>query len=76
MNTNNKEEFSQDTIKLLNTNINSHKNNDDNFNQIKNISDKSYEISHHNEIKNKEYKKLKELLIEQVFLSKYTAKNY
>ena len=59
MNTNNKEEFYQDTIKLLNTNFNSQKNNDDNFNQIKNISDKSYEISYHNEIKNKEYKKLK-----------------
>ena len=33
-------------------------------------------MNNNNEEKNNEYKKLKELLIEQTFFSKYTAKNY
>jgi len=75
-NIDNKEEFYIETNKSLNFDINSENSHDVNFKQNKIISDNNDEVNNNNEEKSNEYKKLKELLIEQVFFSKNTAKNY
>lgn len=71
-NIDNKQEFSIETNKSLNIDINSENFHDDNFIQIKIISDNKDKVSNNYEEKNNEYKKLKELLIEQAFFSKYS----